>query len=458
MARPSGSDWQPLSLTGDPVPGDPQGIYADAARILSIARQLEGQSARLRTIATSQENIGQAADKIRATAGELAGELAVVARRYTTTGNALNGWAPDLEEAQLMSVRALDAAEVPWKRLTAAGCDPPGPGGVGGLAGIQPDTLALRQAMAQLTDAQTVLTRAVNFRDTQGEYWSSQVTSACNDALKDTWWEGFTDWVSDHSGFITDVCIALEIIAAGLAILALIFTGAILIVLLGLVVTELALTGRAMLALAGKGSWLDVGIDVVALLSFGAGSVLTRLLGTTVENMNAIAKGIEAERFAPIVERFVANATDVIGETGVAEVADRIIDLRLPVLHAPVSFLDRLLSTGDGESISMLRTAFKLAAKYGDDTGMLAYATRAQFLGRLIENDFRGSNALVITGLAAGHVPWVSEVWNRVEQDTTTPALNLSESQADALTGVALVTTPPWGFALEGFRLAWSAF
>jgi hypothetical protein len=458
MARPSGSDWQPLSLTGDPVPGDPQGIYADAARILSIARQLEGQSTRLRTIATSQENIGQTADKIRATAGELAGELAVVARRYTTTGNALNGWAPDLEEAQLMSVRALDAAEAPWKRLTAAGCDPPGPGEVGGLAGIQPDTPALRQALAELAGAQGLLARAVNLRDTQGEYWSSQVTSACNDALKDTWWEGFTDWVSDHSGFITDVCIALEIIAAGLAILALIFTGAIWIVVLGLVVTELALTGRTMLALAGKGSWLDVGIDFAALISFGIGAVATRFLGMTVESMTALAKTIEAERFAPIIERFAASATDVIGEQQVSEVAERITDLQLPRMHALVSFLDRMFGPGDGDSVGLLRTALKLGAKYGDDQGILALASRAAGIGKFQAYSFRTVNALIGTGLTAGHIPGIDEVWDWLEQKTTTPAVNLSTSQADKLAYASLAVAPAMGVALEGFRWAWSEF
>jgi hypothetical protein len=458
MARPSGLDWQPLSLTGDPVPGDPQSIYQDAARILSVARQLEGQSARLRKIAASEENIGKTADTIRATAGELAGELAVVARRYTTTGNALNGWAPDLEEAQRLSVRALDAAEIPWKKLTMASCQIPGPGGVTGLAGKPPDTPALRQALAELEDAQALLNRAVNYRDTQGEYWSAQVTNACNDALKDSWWEGFTDWISDHAGLIADVCTALEVVATGLAVLALIFTGVGWIVLLGLAVTALALTGRTMLALTGKGSWLDVGIDLLALIGFGAGNFATRFLGKTVESMTTLAKGVEAERFAPILERFTANATGVLGKAGVAQVVDRLADLQLPASHALVSFLDRLLGPGDGESINLLRTAAKLAAKYGDDARIQAYAAQAKVLGKFLEFNFRGVNAAVLTGLTAGHIPGIDDVWDRLENVSTTGAVNLSTGQADALADASLVAAPPLGITLEGFRWAWSEF
>ena len=46
MARPAGYQWEPLGWDTDPVPGDPQVISAEAARMVFGMGGLEGNSLR----------------------------------------------------------------------------------------------------------------------------------------------------------------------------------------------------------------------------------------------------------------------------------------------------------------------------------------------------------------------------------------------------------------------------
>ena len=134
MARPSGDAWLPLGLNTDPVPGVPQRISQEAAKLASIATTISDQITALQRIADSDQNIGQTADKIRSAASALAGDLKPVAARYTEVSSALNGWYPELEEAQRLSLRALDEAEAPYATLKNT-APPKVPGIYQGLSG-----------------------------------------------------------------------------------------------------------------------------------------------------------------------------------------------------------------------------------------------------------------------------------------------------------------------------------
>ena len=59
-----------------------------------------------------------------------------------------------------------------------------------------------------------------------------------------------------HARLLSDICNALEWVATGLAIAALIFSGVGILVVLGIAATALALAGRTLLAATGDGSWL----------------------------------------------------------------------------------------------------------------------------------------------------------------------------------------------------------
>jgi hypothetical protein len=117
MGRPPGYQWQPLGLDDDPVPGDPQKISEAAAHLCSVAQTVNGQVAALRKIASDGTEVGQHADKIRSSARSLIGSLQAAAIRYSQVSSALSGWVPDLEEAQSLSLQALNQAEGPYYTL-----------------------------------------------------------------------------------------------------------------------------------------------------------------------------------------------------------------------------------------------------------------------------------------------------------------------------------------------------
>jgi hypothetical protein len=195
MGRPPGYQWQPLGLGTDPVPGDPQAITAEAAHLASVARTITGQIAAMRKIASDSTETGQHAETIRATALSLAGSLQAVATRYAKVSSALSGWAPELEQAQALSLRALNEAEAPYTRLHQAVMLPSG----SNLTAVQKQEIAgyhasMRRAQEQLDAAGALLARAVALRDTQAAYWAAKINQASNDSLTDheSWWSDIT--------------------------------------------------------------------------------------------------------------------------------------------------------------------------------------------------------------------------------------------------------------------------
>jgi hypothetical protein len=83
-----------------------------------VANTIASQITALRKIANDDTETGLHADKIRSSASSLAGSLQVVEARYRNVSLALNGWVPELEQAQAMSIRALNEAEAPYAKLS----------------------------------------------------------------------------------------------------------------------------------------------------------------------------------------------------------------------------------------------------------------------------------------------------------------------------------------------------
>jgi len=106
-ARPT--DWSPLDCSRDPVSGDP-----DAVR--EAARQYSSTAEAIKTAQTSLTNIsyqsrGKAVAELQNKARELAGQVGQAYSRCEGASEALNGYAPHLENAQKTSLEALREAE-----------------------------------------------------------------------------------------------------------------------------------------------------------------------------------------------------------------------------------------------------------------------------------------------------------------------------------------------------------
>jgi hypothetical protein len=272
MGRPSGNQWQPLGWDTDPVPGDPEVITEEARLLASVAEQINGQIEALKKISGDQTNFGQTADAIRSSASDLVGTLQVVAERYHRVSSALTGWVGELEQAQSMSIRALDQAEAPYAQLNQVVALPSG----GNLTaaqqqGIEKYHAAMQRAQGAVDDAKALLNQAISLRDEQGGYYASKINGAADDALRDSRWDKFKSWVSDNAVWLKKLAKVLGYIVAALALVCLLIPGVDLLLIAAVALTAMLLVVHTMLAATGNGSWLDVAIDVIGIATLGYG-------------------------------------------------------------------------------------------------------------------------------------------------------------------------------------------
>jgi hypothetical protein len=345
MGRPLGYQWQPLGLDADPVPGDPQAISAEAQHLASVANKIAGQIAALRKIANDDTEVGQHAETIRSSASSLAGSLQAVATRYTKVSSALTRWAPELEQAQALSIRALNEAEAPYAKLNQASKD-------------------------SLADHES--------------FWGDIVLA------------------------IRSVCTGLEVVATGAAILAFVLVQfvpgldvivdtAVLadaLVTGAFYVTLAATAGRFVLADTHNGSWLDFGLDAFACLTFGAG----RFLGAAAKTPATSAEA--ASRSAMVTELVVGAGTKA------AELARYASMMGNDVGELAERFAPKLaqtavkLATDDGE----LTGRWKVLANLGSLSGESEQFARALAITTRFADSMGSINAVTKLALTASGV------------------------------------------------------
>ena len=397
MGRPT--DWQPLA-DSDPVPGDPAGISAEAARLSSVAREIASQVAVLHKIAAGQsDEKGQHIEKLKAAAADTAGQLHQVSGRYQQTAAALGAWAPELEYAQARSLQALAAAKDAAARQQASQPVQRPPGTKLTPADRQADQAraqSLQQASADLAAARSMLDDAVAHRDQKAGETASKIESAAS-AGADHWWESLWDDIKSladrYAWLIKDICTVLEVIATVLAIVALFIPGLDILVALGIAATLLAVAGRAMLAATGNGSWFDVALDVVALATFGIGGGLgAKILGgglrgalegaTTAARTEAEAAGMARllSEARPVLDIFYAFTTTdgatmmtVAGRASLRVISQSMLDAaKVPEFaeFGPrgVEGFDAVKAAFSSENIQAgIRTVFPRVAAGGDE-------------------------------------------------------------------------------------------
>ena len=340
MARPSADQWKPLGLSADPVPGNPGRISQEAAHLATVAKQISDQVAALRKIGAGGADAalkGQYADQIHSSASDLADQLDKVVGRYQKVSTALNGWIPELEQAQTWSVQALNQAEVPSQKLNQAVVLPSG----SNLNAQQQQAVtnyhtSMKTAQGELDAAKALLNKATSLRDNSGSSTASKINSAIDDGVKDSWWDSFKEWVSHYSWVISDVCTVLEILATAAAIIAFVlaqFVPGLDVLVDALVVgafwaTLAAATGRLLLAATGNGSWWDFALDAFACLTFGLGRFVGAGLkmlseGSALTSKAMMATELTEEALGGQKAVMLAKYAGLMGED-VADVADRI--------------------------------------------------------------------------------------------------------------------------------------
>ncbi|MER5789969.1 hypothetical protein [Streptomyces sp. NPDC001980] len=303
----SGVDWQTARYDDKEfTPGDPYEVARLGKRISDTARLIEEQAGKLNNLVDGNGWDSDAGRAFTTKTGDTVKLLSQSHQRYAAAGAALGSsvpyepiadtvrenWATALNHAQnrvrsaLKKAAAADADSSSYQKQIDQ--HPSGDDN-------HPDKQKLKRQKeasdGDLDAAKRELRAALDYRDTQAGYAAKAIRDAIDhDGLKDPkhhWWDNWKDWVAEvghWAGAIAGVLCVLALVFGAIPVLGEI------IVALALVASVVALVCDTVSALDGKGTWLDVAIDVVGVLSFGAG----RILGTAAKEAATAARGSAA--------------------------------------------------------------------------------------------------------------------------------------------------------------------
>ena len=335
MSRPA--DWSPLA-DADPVPGDPLEVASIGGQLTNVAAQIHSDVTWLQSLCTAQFWDSGAGQAFQGQVDDAAAKLAKAHERYLAAGQALGtspvapaGYASALDQAQALSLQALTQAQGAWAvmrtQLAAAeiankgmvpyagsnlyaSLNPAQPlldsSGNPVLMFIPADaTTPLRTAVARYNasalDYRTAngwLAEAVAARDAAAASAAAAIRAALgSDGLQDLTglWHDITSaadatfgWAEQHwAQVVGDIATVCGWIATALGVLALIFAFicpplALALEGMALTLTEVAAVCHLILAIFGKGSWMDLGLDLVSMATLGWGRNLLRAGEATV--------------------------------------------------------------------------------------------------------------------------------------------------------------------------------
>lgn len=344
-------DWHSAVVTqGDLIPGDPYQVAALGKRFRDTADAIQQQAANLRNLVANQNFDDSVSGKAFAKeVGDTADLLTKAFGRYNEAADALGTnvrpsgphdevswrsgteWASTLELAQVKAQDALNrgkaadadsqsaqrqihTAQANALPMPAPGAPPnpnahPDPTNTPGANGMTPAEQKAQNdkaaADALVNQAGADIQHAIDIRDAEGRAVAGAINDFINaDGLKDPehhWWD--IDWAT----LIADIGHIAGVVGGIVGILALALSW---VPIVGEVLGAIALLAGAVAlvcdtisALDGKGNWFDVAIDVVGLLSCGAG----RALGTFAK----MSKGLEAFNAARAGGKGITEALEV---------------------------------------------------------------------------------------------------------------------------------------------------
>jgi hypothetical protein len=320
-----GVDWQTARYDDKEfTPGDPYEVARLGKRIADAAKLIEEQAGKLQNLVDGNGWDSDAGREFQNKTKDTVGLLTKSHERYAAAAGALGssvGLEPISDEARENWATALNHAQnlvrTALKKARAADADgshcqkqiDEHPG-----TDAHPDKQKLKRqkdaADGDLEDAKTSLRKALSYRDTQAGYAKTAIRDAIDhDGLKDPkhhWWDNWKDWVAEIGHWA-------GVAAAILGVLALVLSwvpvlGEVLAAL-ALVASVVALVCDTVSALDGKGTWLDVAIDAIGVLSFGAG----RVLGTAAKEASVAARGASAVKDVQLAREMGLNPTAARG-------------------------------------------------------------------------------------------------------------------------------------------------
>lgn len=315
VSRPA--DFEPLA-SSDPVPGDPDEIAALGKRYADTAAEISRQAASLRKLATATPAgwKGKAGSAFHSHAADLATRISQAHDRYAAAGAALSACSDPMDSAQQSAWAAVWQAKAAQQQMAANAPGPPRPAGSKPLTDAQQaQQRAQQHAYDGASDSLTAATR--QFHDAVADYQHAASTAARqisgaidSDGLKDSWWDRNFGTISAIFKIIGVVVLVVAIVALILAmpwsagliagVLSLsdaamtATTTAVGWTLFGGTALQAAFDGTA--AATGKGSWLDFGLDILSMATFGYGKAGEKIAESLAKSAEGTAKAVAAGR------------------------------------------------------------------------------------------------------------------------------------------------------------------
>lgn len=266
--------WSLLGVGGDPVPGDPDAVRSQANYYSDMAQTILDEANRLKTLGQDGDLVGKYKQSLQDELGDLSGDVGKAHQRYDGVGTALKPFATALDNARSESWGALqDAVAAHAAQTKASGMPNPQASGGKPLTDAQKAqqssrSTAISDANDALTRAKTRLSNALSDLNSAGKKAAGIINDNSNDSLKDHhhWWDVIVKIVK----VIVEIA---NYVVIGLAILSLFIPGLDIIIF---AISAAILLTDTILAATGNGSWMDVAVDAVALLTLGMGGSLAK--------------------------------------------------------------------------------------------------------------------------------------------------------------------------------------
>ena len=288
--------WELLDKPSDPVVADIPEVSARLAYFQSLAEIMRTEGQRLSQIASGESLKGQYADKLRSSAGTVAKDLDQVVGRYEAVVQAITTYQPALETALLGSSQALDDAIDANAAVLAADAMPTATAPPGKKLTEQQEqantdkTTATNAAADRLNAAKQKLAGVLSALDQAGQAAAATIRKGFNDGLTDSAWDRFKYFFKKFLQILVKV---LTYIGMALAVIALVIPGVGEMVLAATVALgAVTLAADVGLKALGGGSWLDIGLGIAGLLTFGAAKVLGPAISAGVKSLTSGADAV----------------------------------------------------------------------------------------------------------------------------------------------------------------------
>lgn len=394
--KPRPRDWHPLTEV-DPTPGDPESIRDEVAHMKHLAAMLRAEAADLKVIGTGDGLKGLYAAKLRDEARELEVHLRETAGRYERVHGHLTAWATELEDIQSDAGRILRSARADAEADAASASS-----SASGDSGDPEED--------PLTKHRRSLVKVEAHRDARASHYASKIRHEINDKIKDSWWERRKNEIDGVKGAISLVADVMSWVATAIALVAIVMTPAGWVAALAIWLAVGVLAGHVLLASAGDGSWLDVGMDIFGLLTMGVGTVAlnnlrgvqaaTKLAAKAAADEQAAASATRASRSVLDRSSATVNRRGATGaarararhERNIAKAAAKRVgraaaagEAATPVAEA--SQREAVLLGGDRETANLYKDVVRMRAAYPDSVAV----RRASVGAEGHRNAFRGT-------------------------------------------------------------------